>query len=74
MKSHLIVPGLSIALCNSAWTQSVKSAAPSAVIADTVRLCDVVITWQHVPQSLFCLCGTAAPYFPGFSFNRNSNK
>ncbi|WP_188133672.1 hypothetical protein [Chitinophaga sp. CF418] len=49
MRSHLIVLGLSIALCNGAWAQS---AAPATVISDSVRLRDVVVTGQYAPQSL----------------------
>ncbi len=52
MRSQFIVLGLSIALCNSAWAQSAKQKAPDNVIADSVRLRDVVVTGQYTPQSL----------------------
>lgn len=52
MKSHLLVFSLSIALCNSAWAQSAKKAAPAAVMFDSVQLRDVVVTGQYAPQSL----------------------
>jgi outer membrane receptor for ferrienterochelin and colicins len=52
MRSQFIVLGLSIALCNSAWAQSVKQKASDNVIADSVRLRDVVVTGQYTPQSL----------------------
>lgn len=52
MRSHLIVLGLSIALCNGAWAQSAKNAAAATVISDSVRLRDVVVTGQYTPQSL----------------------
>ncbi|ACU64619.1 TonB-dependent receptor [Chitinophaga pinensis DSM 2588] len=52
MRSQLIVLGLSIVLCNSAWAQSAKQKAPDSVIADSVRLRDVVVTGQYAPQSL----------------------
>jgi outer membrane receptor for ferrienterochelin and colicins len=52
MRSHLIVLGLFIALYNGAWAQSAKNAAATTVIADSVRLRDVVVTGQYTPQSL----------------------
>ena len=52
MRSQFIVLVLSIALCNSAWAQSVKQPSSTSVITDSVRLRDVVITGQYTPQSL----------------------
>lgn len=52
MRSGLIVFCFTVALCNNVWAQSGKKAVPANVIIDSVRLQDVVVTGQYVPQSL----------------------